>query len=116
MLYRIGDHANATALHRAIVEAGQQSRLSTAEVAEFGDGDGFPLTGAEAVGLARTALQQFISALVFNRRAPQSHGPAGPVIQSAGILPPCNVFNSVVSCQYVASRALRNLIWMKVNS
>jgi hypothetical protein len=59
LLFRFGDHTNAAALHRAIVEAGLEPPLSAGQVAVIGDGDPSPLTGVAAVELARTALQGF---------------------------------------------------------
>ena len=56
LLLRLGDHANAAALHRAILEAGQQPPLGVAGVAALGDRAEAPLTGAEAVERARKAL------------------------------------------------------------
>ena len=62
LLYRLGDHENAAVLHRAIVEAGREPALHGAEVAAFREADGLALTGADAVDLARTALQRVIQA------------------------------------------------------
>jgi predicted ATPase/DNA-binding SARP family transcriptional activator len=59
LLFRLGDLEDAAALHRAIVETGQKPPLAPAQVAGLYDGHGVPLTGGEAVELARTALQRF---------------------------------------------------------
>ena len=55
-LMRVGAEADAVTLHRALVAAGRPSPLSTAQQAALDDGPGEPLTGAEAVVRARTAL------------------------------------------------------------
>lgn len=55
LLFRVGDHANAAAIQRAIVEAGHEPPLSADMAAAIGDEA--PLTGAEAVERARQALR-----------------------------------------------------------
>ncbi|BBY79098.1 AfsR/SARP family transcriptional regulator [Mycolicibacterium pulveris] len=56
-----GADADAIALHRTIVEAGQQPPLEPAVLARIGaPADGTGMTGAEAVDFARSRLQRYL--------------------------------------------------------
>ncbi len=59
LLARLGAEKDAAALHRVLVDAGQQSPLSTDQVAGLDGSDGVALTGAQAVEFARTVLQRY---------------------------------------------------------
>jgi predicted ATPase/DNA-binding SARP family transcriptional activator len=60
-LVRVGADDDALALHHALVDAGKDSPLEPGDVARLGVREGRPMTGAEAVTLARSALAQYSS-------------------------------------------------------
>jgi predicted ATPase/DNA-binding SARP family transcriptional activator len=58
-LMRVGAHDDALALHGALLRAGRPSPLSAAQLAAAGDAPGRPLSGAEAIRRARSALARY---------------------------------------------------------
>ncbi|ORA38832.1 AfsR family transcriptional regulator [Mycobacterium aquaticum] len=59
LLARLGDTTTAAALHRATLAAAAEPPVGSAATDGLGDSEHRPLTGAEAVECARTALQRF---------------------------------------------------------